>query len=817
MARLYRDKTTGNVMYGNRAIGGPPPGYSPYGLPPVAPDNTFGLPVWAPQYTPEGRLYFNPPDESGQEESPFAEDEEGLVADDPAAPAAPAEPLVGDQPGFMSSKSIVGAATAAAEEAAAGGQAPAVGEGGGVGSDVSERGRLDLVSRGMLPTKDSDEAFVLHKSTAQVAENERRALDPVTGKAEQEVRELQQRDLEEQTGILRQQADVIKDYQRRALEDATIARAENDRRLRQTEEKVAEFGRMAIDPGRLYRNASTSHKISLGLSALAAGMLELRGFGKGNPVLDSMERAIERDIQSQIATAGMREQEIGMRGQLFRMGMEASGDKKAAAEAAKIIALEQLAKEAEAKGAQTASEIGRVQADVFARQVRIRVAENMEKFTKRQLVEQQEHEKFRTDIYGKLLSGELEKMRTMAAVAKARGAGGGAGKVRLPAGSAYDTALKLYGKAVVSPKLMVTNNNITAAHGDGFIVAKTEHSAKQADEAIIVAEGVMADIDQLKALLREHGKEVPWSEAKKRIEAIQARLVSAVRKTGEGALTNSDADRFYKQVGRGAADWQNFFNDPENAVSVLEDFSNSIVTNVNATLHSAGNWLGQSGRWTPTRLREDAALGKGATEKGPDRLRGALLPKVSLEKHLGESGKEVFESLTEDERKIAEDELLLEQSQTMAAKVKSSTKETAESLKKSVSDPEYHKAKVAAKELFSKAVDVLRDDYVRLAIKKDRTVGEDAQLKAAVDILGSALGLATTYSEFADPTARAAKEKVRLEKVAKKRKKAEEREASQQRIKEQIFPRKKKEEDEGYDREAARRLIREQIFPGRKK
>ncbi len=70
---------------------------------------------------------------------------------------------------------------------------------------------------------------------------------------------------------------------------------------------IDEMSKVRIDPDRYWRNAGTKNRIRQTVGAFAAGFLELRGRGRGNPVLESIERSIGRDIDAQktdLATMG---------------------------------------------------------------------------------------------------------------------------------------------------------------------------------------------------------------------------------------------------------------------------------------------------------------------------------------------------------------------------------------------------------------------------------------------------------------------------------------------------------------------------------
>lgn len=95
-------------------------------------------------------------------------------------------------------------------------------------------------------------------------------------------------------------------------------------------EKVKQLDGEQIDPGKWWGEKSTSQAILLGLGAAVTGWANGRAGIAGNPVIQGIDRAIERDIESQVRNRDHKKGQVRELGQLHALALQESGDEKQA-------------------------------------------------------------------------------------------------------------------------------------------------------------------------------------------------------------------------------------------------------------------------------------------------------------------------------------------------------------------------------------------------------------------------------------------------------------------------------------------------------
>jgi hypothetical protein len=110
--------------------------------------------------------------------------------------------------------------------------------------------------------------------------------------------------------------------------------------LEDQQRKIDELGSMKVDPSRLFRNMDTAHEFAWIIAGIGGGMLQgLTGSGS-NQALDRLDRAIDRDINAQLAEIDNKKATIQARQSLVGQMIQATGDRRSGVMAAKNMMLE---------------------------------------------------------------------------------------------------------------------------------------------------------------------------------------------------------------------------------------------------------------------------------------------------------------------------------------------------------------------------------------------------------------------------------------------------------------------------------------------
>ena len=456
--------------------------------------------------------------------------------------------------------------------------------------------------------------------------------------------------LERVAALREQQAAVLKDAETefRAASQQRVAQLDQDRNRYQR--TLTELSDLKIDPERMFRNASTSKKIGLAVGAVASGLLQVQGKQQGNMVLSTIERAIDRDIAAQQAAIKIKGQELAGRGQLFNMGLQATQNEQAALQGAKALALDQVATQVEAAGARSQSIMARQNAEIVANQLKAKAAQTLmagaDDLTK-QAQTQEMHELKKQDarLRMRLARGEMA-LKRRAATPKPAMPG-----IQLPRGAPLAQARGLYGEGFVKEEQMISNKFIRrsgespAEHSEGWVYASNKDAKKKSDEALVRGTRVMSSIDELMALYAKEGTAAPGTEVRKLAKAIESRLISAVRVPGEGAVTESDAERFKSQVGGDAVKWFSTTS-PDEAINVLKSTAADIGVSTSATLDSADT-RGQNMTWEHPLTKYNAALGAGGRLEDVEARAAAVTEERQLP--AGRAGEKRGERATREE------------------------------------------------------------------------------------------------------------------------------------------------------------------------
>lgn len=155
----------------------------------------------------------------------------------------------------------------------------------------------------------------------------------------------------------------------RSKEDAEV-----QRRVEETDSAVNEYAKSKIDPGRLWHNMGEGSRALASVSVLLAGIGNTLSRKDGNPALDLLERAVDRDIRAQEVDQAKQGQAVqAKRGVLSDM-MAITRNKDSARSAAKIAYLENADAQMRATAAKYASPAIAERAEQVSAQIQGRVA-----------------------------------------------------------------------------------------------------------------------------------------------------------------------------------------------------------------------------------------------------------------------------------------------------------------------------------------------------------------------------------------------------------------------------------------------------------
>jgi len=225
---------------------------------------------------------------------------------------------------------------------------------------------------------------------------------------------------------VRQEGDAI-DAQKLAKEAeaeqqaaAAIAQAQREAQLKRQDLRASmeaitnEAAEPDVDPGKWWGERSTASAILLGLAAGAAGMTNGRAGIAGNPVIAGIEKAVERDIESQVRSKDTKERgkaaKLQRLGQLYNMVKEETGDDVQAMNQAKLTALTVAQKQLQAKALEADSPLATARADAAYAALDRRKAEIV--------IENEKHL-------------QVQKTGTERFVPRGTGAGGGPNRLKL--------------------------------------------------------------------------------------------------------------------------------------------------------------------------------------------------------------------------------------------------------------------------------------------------------------------------------------------------------------------------------------------------
>lgn len=156
--------------------------------------------------------------------------------------------------------------------------------------------------------------------------------------------ELQAAQLDAEAGLRDRQVAIERDFAaKQAGINREYERVVNDgqQRLQGYIDQVAE---MRVDPKRLWKSASTGNKILAAVS-MAAGALSAALVGGDNPALRIIDRAIERDIQSQLVDIDQAKGRVADQRGMLALARQKFSDRSAAEAAAKAAAYDAVGAE----------------------------------------------------------------------------------------------------------------------------------------------------------------------------------------------------------------------------------------------------------------------------------------------------------------------------------------------------------------------------------------------------------------------------------------------------------------------------------------
>ncbi|MCH9836732.1 hypothetical protein K0U83_13780 [bacterium] len=122
-----------------------------------------------------------------------------------------------------------------------------------------------------------------------------------------------------------------------------------------------------VAPEKWWSSKSTGATIGLGLAAAFAGYNNGKASIKGNPILDSIDRAVERDITAQVQNKDAKDRNKAAKyqrlGQLYSLVKEETGDEVQAMHAAKMVALTITQKQLQQQALQSDSPLAQARYD----------------------------------------------------------------------------------------------------------------------------------------------------------------------------------------------------------------------------------------------------------------------------------------------------------------------------------------------------------------------------------------------------------------------------------------------------------------------
>lgn len=419
---------------------------------------------------------------------------------------------------------------------------------------------------------------------------------------------------------------------RKAERDAAVTGGdarykEHQRVLQQQEAAVWELSKSTIDPGSFWRNAGTGRQIAMGLGALAQGFLTLRGFGQGNPVLDSIERAIGRDIAAQESTLGAKKEALTARSYLLRSMLEVSGDKREAEKLATAAALNYVAAQADAMQDRITSATGKENMQILAAQARIKAAQEQEAVASKRrgvLMEVQKH-----NLNMLKIRADIAESEARARKAGRTGSGKGSGKeteraVRPEANVVLDFA-KTYDPKVDFDRIVTSPYLSNKPEGSyiGVHVTGTPDEKKALTEILASMIPVTQELDLLRSFYMDlkNKDRIPGDQLRERMVAIGASLISGMRVRGEGAQTIADEERNQKRIAEKALKLGNFVSS-EDADAILGDTMNGVVRRVEARISGTADPFQMKSRFVYDNPFVGARKGQGKLQKPSEALSG---------------------------------------------------------------------------------------------------------------------------------------------------------------------------------------------------
>jgi len=599
-----------------------------------------------PQLTPEGLVYFPPREPQAQPAPPEAA---VPAAQAPASVAAPAAAQAVEPAAVATSASEPAPATREEFQAAQ--------------------------AEGRAPPRSSAESFAL-KVGGDLAADEQMARSIKDEEAASlAAMEAKAKGDEARAEELSRQATTLGEHEKQITEENKARVASFRQKQEAIDADIENYGKQVIDPGRLYRNASTEHKLIVGLGALSAGFLDLRGFGRGNPVLKSMEDAINRDIEAQKETLNVKYRAIGAKGDLLRMGMDMAKEERAAADLARAVAFQQLSKQAEARAARTDSEVGRHNMEIAAAAFAQKAIESRQSAGASMHKSFVDFEQHRLDQSARRMSIALQAQSLKSAKAEeARRAEEFAMKKAEATAVAPENLItrlrRQTGIPTLTGKEIVTSSFLVDPSGNSIegIAVSSEDAQKDIRQSMAISGRTLGDLDVIASKVQS----ADWSELKnpasvvrQEIDGLYQQALIKMRDPGSGALTNMDAQRLESVLG---SDLTRLFTvaRKEAALAKLVNAHESLQRSINE--HIDGADIGQTG----AKYKRDMSLYRAARGKGTDAPPTSRIENAALDLKPPEAFK-APEGSTDREVKAVKMKSTLEQAKRVKAALSNKT------------------------------------------------------------------------------------------------------------------------------------------------